>query len=124
MAVADGIAVYHSSYGFPYAAEHEDDSVVVGELVWLSDTESGEITRYNLDYLEGFDCDFPSRSHYERVSRNVRYTDDAGEERSTQAWVYLARSNRPHLIESDRIPHGDWVQSRKPYDFSRHLSRF
>lgn len=104
-----GVGVYGADRGFPYAAEHADpEAVAVGDVVWLRDGEAGDKARASLDWLEGFDSDAPSGSHYERVARDV--VTEAG---PVRAWVYLARgSARAQLVESDRIVAGDWVAAR------------
>lgn len=113
-AEAPGVAVYGSSYGFPYAAEHSDPSAVAkGEIVWLSRDASGEQARENLDYLEGFDSNFPSTSHYERIVRHIVVPGGDGTTATVPAWIYLARGNsRQGLREEDRIVHGDWAAAR------------
>ena len=111
-ATADGVAVYRSGHGFPYAAEHPDpQAVTVGEVVWLSDDAAGWNARARLDLLEGFDSDRPARSHYERVQRDVLVRrPGGGPAEPTRAWVYLARGHaRDRLREQDRVQHGDWV---------------
>lgn len=116
-AVADGVGIYGAHRGFPYAVEHADpDARTVGEVIWLSEDHQGAEARKSLDYLEGFDADAPSRSHYERVLRPVTYTNSAGETHTVQAWIYLARGySRAQLVESDRIDHGDWVEAKNSY---------
>lgn len=113
----DGVAVYGAHRGFPYAKEHDDPQArVVGEVVWLSPDVNGLRARGSLDGLEGFYSDFPSDSHYERVLREVTYTDAEGREQTTKAWTYLARGvYARQLQESDRIEHGDWVAARSAY---------
>lgn len=113
--VAPGVAIYGSSYGFPYASEHDDiEATTVGEVVWLTDDDRGDTARQMLDHLEGFDSNYPSHSHYERTTRTITYWDeDAGEARETTAWIYLARGrHRDQLDEADRIASGDWVASQ------------
>lgn len=121
----DGVAVYHGP-GFPYAAEHDPTSRAVGEVVWLRDDAAGQDARDSLDYLEGFNSRYPSDSHYERVAREVTYTDTWGETTTVTAWVYLARFRRHALSEGDIIDGGDWVEAmRQRSDGSRGgLNRF
>lgn len=116
-AVLSGHAIYGAHRGFPYAVEHEDPSAItVGDLVWLSDSDSGLQARDNMDGLEGFHSDAPSRSHYERVLRQVSVTDAQGAVERVTAWTYMARgSARSQLRESERILEGDWVAARTQY---------
>lgn len=106
-----GAALYTKHWGFPYAHEDHEESEIQGELVWLSDTYDGLEARRALDYLEGFDSDFPTNSHYERCEREVSFLDpNTGEMRSTKAWVYFARgSAAASLTPNDRLESGDWV---------------
>lgn len=122
-ATLTGHAIYGAHRGFPYAAEHEDPtSVTVGDIVWLSDTNAGVQARYNMDGLEGFNSDFPSSSHYERVLRDVTFTGPDGQPQTVKAWTYMARgSARRQLREEDRIADGDWVKAKAAY---REPSRF
>lgn len=112
-----GHAIYGAHRGFPYAAEHADpESITVGDIVWLADSYEGTRARQSMDGLEGFDSDFPSSSHYERVLREVQYVDAAGNQRTVAAWTYMARgSARRQLREEDRIADGDWVKARNAY---------
>lgn len=116
-AALDGVAIYGAHRGFPYAAEHDDpEAFTLGEVVWLSGDRAGRAARQNLDYLEGFDSDAPSSSHYERVLRPVTYMDADGEPQMTDAWVYLARGPyRTQLSEAERILDGDWVAAKLAY---------
>lgn len=113
-ATLNGHAIYGAHRGFPYAAEHDDPSAVtVGDIVWLSDTQHGARARDNMDGLEGFNSDYPSSSHYERVLRDVTFTDSEGNAQTVKAWTYMARgSARRQLREEDRIADGDWVKAR------------
>lgn len=112
-----GHAIYGAHRGFPYAAEHADSSAVtVGDIVWLSDTPFGARARDNMDGLEGFNSDYPSSSHYERVLRDVTFADSEGHPQTIKAWTYMARgSARRQLREDDRILDGDWVKARGTY---------
>jgi len=116
-ATLSGHAIYGAHRGFPYAAEHEDPSAVtVGDIVWLSDTSLGAYARDSMDGLEGFDSDFPSSSHYERVLRDVTFVTPDGHEETVKAWTYMARgSARRQLREEDRIADGDWVKAKAAY---------
>ena len=106
-----GASLYTKHWGFPYAHEDTEGSEIQGELVWLSDSYDGIEARRALDYLEGFDSDFPTNSHYERCERDVVYVDpDSNETRTTKAWVYFARgSAAASLTPDDRLHSGDWV---------------
>lgn len=118
-AEVNGVAIYGSTYGFPYASEHADETAVTqGEVVWLTDDENGETARAMLDHLEGFNSHFPSNSHYERVATDVTYYDrETGEESNATAWIYLARgSARQQLREEDRIEDGDWVKHQRRFE--------
>jgi gamma-glutamylcyclotransferase (GGCT)/AIG2-like uncharacterized protein YtfP len=110
-----GVAVYGSSRAFPYAANHPDpNAVTVGEIVWLSPDEEGENARLNLDYLEGFDSDSPSTSHYTREKKIIVTENEMGEQERYEAWVYIAHEGiSQNFDEQDRISHGDWVQAKK-----------
>jgi len=113
----NGVGVYGASYGFPYAAEHADpESVVVGDIVWLSSDDAGDTARERLDWLEGFDSDAPSNSHYERVLMPVTVTSGHGVTATVPAWMYLARGDsRLSLREEDRIKSGDWVSEKEKF---------
>lgn len=116
-AVLKGHAIYGAHRGFPYAAEHDDPTAVtVGDIVWLEQSSVGQHARHSMDVLEGFDSDRPSYSHYERVLRDVEYTDRNGNPQTIKAWTYMARgSSRRQLREEDRILDGDWVAARSAY---------
>lgn len=116
-AVLTGHAIYGAHRGFPYAAEHEDPAArTVGDIVWLEDSYSGQYARQSMDALEGFDSDSPSRSHYERVLREVSFIDIDGSPQRVKAWTYMARgSARRQLREEDRILDGDWVAAKNAY---------
>lgn len=124
-AVAHGVAVYDGTWGFPYATEHADESSrAVGEIVYLTPDENGDIARGLLDRLEGFNSDYPTGSHYERVARVVNAVDADGQEYEAWAWMYMARGTaRANLKEQDRIPHGDWVAEREALFRRRTTSR-
>jgi gamma-glutamylcyclotransferase (GGCT)/AIG2-like uncharacterized protein YtfP len=115
----EGVAIYGSSYGFPYAATHgASDAVTVGEVMELTSDDAGLDARRRLDWLEGFKSDRPSDSHYERVLRDVQVTDPATRATVTKkAWVYLAGDGAAHrLPERERILHGDWVAAKRGTD--------
>lgn len=108
-----GVSMYTKHWGFPYAKEDSDPgNSIAGEIVWLSDSREGDDARAALDYLEGFNSDFPSSSHYERVEREVVYSpSEGGEPQRTKVWVYFARGSAARsLAESDRLESGDWVK--------------
>lgn len=108
-----GATIYGASYGFPYAKETEDpDSVVIGEIVWLSQDENGQEARQSLDWLEGFDSDEPSNSHYIRSRRKVTYEEN-GEKKTQEAWVYLVPPKGRNFPDHERIHHGDWVAEKE-----------
>jgi gamma-glutamylcyclotransferase (GGCT)/AIG2-like uncharacterized protein YtfP len=112
MAELPGVSIYTQHWGFPYAIEDPDtDTPVVGEIVWLDDSSEGVEARKSLDYLEGFNSDFPSQSHYERVETVISYWDeDADSWETTRAWVYLARGRAADSLRpEDRLTSGDWV---------------
>jgi len=108
-----GVSMYTKHWGFPYAKEDSDlGSSITGEIVWLSDSREGDEARTALDYLEGFNSDFPSSSHYERVEREVVFAPSKGAAlKKTKVWVYFARGSAARsLTESDRLESGDWVK--------------
>lgn len=108
-----GASMYTKHWGFPYAKEDSPENAIRGELVWLDGTEVESEVRRSLDYLEGFDSDWPSTSHYERVERTVPYIDPrTGNRCETRAWVYFAQGHaKASLRESDRIDSGDWAEA-------------
>lgn len=117
-AQVEGVAVYGAGWGFPYAMEAPDGiGATKGDLVFLSDDSDGDYARDRLDGLEGFNSDRFDDSHYRRVERTVTYRDPAtGEDRQTQAWVYLAGEwSRERCTPSERIAHGDWVQGKRDH---------
>lgn len=111
--IVRGLGVYGPQRGFPYAKPHEDPAIqTFGEVVWLSEDEYGDETRKNLDYLEGFDRDKPSQSHYDRVRVTVETNGPNGPEPVT-AWAYIAGPRYRHeLTEDERIDDGDWIAAR------------
>lgn len=117
--VAHGVGIYGAHRGFPYATEHDDPQArTQGEVIWLTQDRDGEQARQSLDHLEGFDSDSPSRSHYERVLRpiTVPNSDKNAAPRTVMAWMYMARGwSKAQLVESDRIPDGDWVEAKNAY---------
>lgn len=116
-AVAPGIAIYGADRGFPYAKEHDaEDAVTVGDIAWLSRDRKGSQARKSMDYLEGFDSDRPSSSHYERVLVPVKVQKEDGSVETVKAWTYLARGySKAQLDERDRINNGDWVAAKRAY---------
>jgi gamma-glutamylcyclotransferase (GGCT)/AIG2-like uncharacterized protein YtfP len=125
-AQAAGVAIYGPRQAFPYACEAPDSSASTqGEVVWLTRDTDGLSARRSLDNLEGFDSDRPSNSHYERVLREVSYTDNAGREQTVKAWMYMARGwSRANLREEDRIDHGDWVKARREFRGDSQYGRY
>lgn len=121
-AIAHGVAVYGSNFGFPYATEYADDSSrAVGEIVYLTDDVNGDNARGLLDHLEGFYSDYPTGGHYERVARPVQMTNPDGSTETVLAWMYMARGRAAAALkEEDRIPHGDWVAERSAMFRRRH----
>ncbi len=102
-------SIYGADAPFPYALEDDNpDTVVVGEVVDLSNDREGRLARHRLDQLEGFDSMCPSESHYERVLVTV---DINGEPQT--AWAYMARGFALERVATMQpIAHGDWVRAR------------
>ncbi len=122
----DGVAIYGANRGFPYAQEAPDGhGITRGDLVHLSDDQTGAWARESLDTLEGFDSDTYDQSHYRRVGIDVTYVDEAtGQTRTTHAWTYLAGAwAREDLHERDRIHDGDWVKAKDAYRATRSTAR-
>ena len=100
----------HALYGpgLPYVTEGEEDSAVVGTLIFVAPERYDEVLA-DLDRLEGYRPG-GTWSHYDREARPVRYVGDDGGEATTVAWVYLAgREARSRLRPSERITGGDWL---------------
>lgn len=115
-AVMRSASMYTKHWGFPYAKEDDDpNESIVGEIVWLSDSPEGDDARAALDYLEGFDSDFPSSSHYERVEREIEYLNPTnGTYETTKVWVYFARGTAAQsLLPQDKLESGDWVAENR-----------
>lgn len=107
----NGLAIYDSLKGaFPYSAEADESSIVVGDLVWLNDDESGKFTRHDLDRLESFNPDRPSQCHYQRVLKEVKFLEDEeGNHESAMAWVYVASGHSlENIQQEDKIASGNW----------------
>jgi gamma-glutamylcyclotransferase (GGCT)/AIG2-like uncharacterized protein YtfP len=105
---AKGVGVYGDGRSFPYAKEHSSAEVfAIGEVIEL-DPVLGISARHDLDYLESFDSDAPSDSHYERVLRPIEIESEFVVIEVKMAWMYLATQ----LVEEDRIQDGDWVTLR------------
>lgn len=110
-ATLPGVGVYGAHRGFPYAAEHTS-AFTIGEVVMLRNDASGLDARQSMDWLEGFNSNRPSHSHYERCLMTAEL-DGA---KKIDVWVYLARgSSKSQLQESDLISHGDWVEAKNNY---------
>ena len=100
----------HALYGpgLPYVTAGEEDSAVVGDLIFVAPEHYGEVLD-RLDCLEGYRPG-GRHSHYEREARAVRYVDADGPEATTLAWVYLAGpAARERLQAAERIAGGDWL---------------
>lgn len=98
----------NANSGYPYALE--GDGRIAGEVVWLSDDEEGDAARDRLDYLEGFDSQRPSSSHYQRIEREILVTPPGeSQHRPVKVWVYVA-GGMASMITRDLsvIPSGDW----------------
>ncbi len=103
----------HALYGpgLPYVTAGEEDSAVVGDLIYVAAERHAEVLA-RLDCLEGYRPD-RSDNHYDREARTVRYVDVDGAEATTLAWVYLAgRWARERLRLGERIAGGDWLAAR------------
>ena len=103
----------HALYGpgLPYVTAGEEDSTVVGALIFVAPERYAEVLA-RLDCLEGYRPGRP-HCHYERVVRTVRYLDADGAEATTLAWVYLAGpAARERLRGTERIAGGDWLAAR------------
>ena len=107
-AVLDGHALYGP--GLPYVTAGEEDSAVVGDLIFVAPERYVEVLA-RLDGLEGYRPG-SRHSHYEREARTVRYVGADGAETTTVAWVYLAGpAARDRLRPAERIPGGDWLEA-------------
>ena len=109
-ATLDGHALYGP--GLPYVTAGEDDSAVVGDLIFVAPEHYREVLD-RLDCLEGYR---PGRRccHYEREARTVRYVDAGGAEATTRAWVYLAGpAARERLRPAERIAGGNWLAAEQ-----------
>lgn len=107
----NNVGMYRSSYSFPYAQEREG-AQTVGEVIWVTNNERGSQARQHLDALEGFNSDWPSTSHYERVLSPVQIQGSEGGTEELLAWVYLARSAGP-FTDAEHIRHGDWIAAKR-----------
>lgn len=104
----------HALYGpgLPYVTAGEEDSVVVGDLVFVAPERYGEVLA-RLDCLEGYRPG-SRQCHYERKARTVRYLDAGGAEATILAWVYLAGpAARDRLRPAERIAGGDWLGAER-----------
>lgn len=98
-----GLTLYGRTGPYPFAYPRPD-SLVVGELVWLADTTTGDRVRCAIDELEGFSPGVPA-TFYRRVEWEA--TDAAGG--LVRCWTYLAAENvAADFEEGERIVHGDW----------------
>jgi gamma-glutamylcyclotransferase (GGCT)/AIG2-like uncharacterized protein YtfP len=113
-AIIEDFGIYGAHRGFPYAKDAMG-SKTVGDILCVDLGKNGHHVRQSLDSLEGFDSDFPSSSHYERVLRKASYLE-AGEPVEVDIWVYNASgTSKKQLRDEDLIPEGDWVVARKAY---------
>ena len=92
--------------GFPYVAETEASTHVVGELMDI-DPDVYEAVLAQLDQLEGYHPE-SDHNHYDRVERTVILADGS----VTQAWVYLLTDHKRINRFTARavVTTGDWLE--------------
>lgn len=96
-ATVDGLALYGTGFGFPYAVE-DPAATIVGDLLLFDDDQWPGVMQ-SFDTLEGYP------SHYDRIVVDVNTPTG----NRLTAWVYVYRNADRRLSERDRIVSGDWL---------------